>query len=95
VRGYLRLEEARFGRRLRVRLEVAPDAGPLDAVEVRPMQVLAAVRAVVQDEIEPRPGGGELAVTVRSGDGACRVDVQGPGGPPTVIVLPSGAALPG
>jgi hypothetical protein len=96
VRGYLQLEQARFGKRLRVRLEVDPAAEALDGVAVRPLQVLAAVRSVVQDEIEPRPDGGELTVSVRLDADGCRVGVHGPDGPPAMIVLPaSGAALPG
>ncbi|MCO1658723.1 ATP dependent DNA ligase [Pseudonocardia humida] len=96
VRGYLQLEQARFGRRLRVRLDVDPDTPPLDGVAVRPLQVLAVVRTVVQGEIEPLPDGGELTVSVRAAVDGCRVDVQGPGGPPSEIVLPaSGASLPG
>ena len=96
VRGYLRLEQARFGKRLRVRLEVDPTAPPPDGVAVRPMQLLALVRALVQTGIEPRPDGGELAVLVGPDAAGCRVEVHGPDHPPTVLVLElSGAALPG
>ncbi|WP_214404663.1 histidine kinase [Pseudonocardia lacus] len=96
VRGYLQLEQARFGRRLRARVDVDPAAGPFDAVAVRPLQVLSAVRGIVQDDIEPRPDGGELTVSVRPADGGFRVEVQGPDGPPSTIVLPAaGAPLPG
>lgn len=96
VRGYLQLEQARFGRRLQVRVDIDPDAGPLDAVAVRPLQVLALVRRTVQRGIEPRPEGGQLRVTVGAAREGCRVTVEGPAGPPSVIVLPAaGAALPG
>jgi bifunctional non-homologous end joining protein LigD len=96
VRGYLQLEQARFGRRLQVRVDVEPGAGPLDAVTVRPLQVLALVRRTVQNAIEPRPGGGQLRVTVGATRDGCQVSVEGPDGPPAVIVLPAaGAPLPG
>ena len=59
MRGYLQLEQARFGKRLQVQLDVA--AGT-ESVPVRPLTVLEAVRATVQQWIEPRPEGGELRV---------------------------------
>jgi bifunctional non-homologous end joining protein LigD len=96
VRGYLQLEQARFGRRLQVHLDVEPGPVPPTAVAVRPLQVLARVRATVQQDIEPLPGGGALTVSVRADGDAYRVSVQGPAGPPAVIVLPvAQAALPG
>ncbi len=74
VRGYLQLEQARFGRRLRVELDVG--AG-LHHLPVRPLLLLDAVRAAVQQGIEPLPDGGVLAVVARpSGDG-CTVMVRG------------------
>jgi hypothetical protein len=96
VRGYLQLEQARFGRRLQVELDISYDAGPLEAFPVRPQQVLATVRRTVQRDIEPRPDGGRLSVSVGATPDGCRVTVQGPGGPPSVLVLSAaGAALPG
>jgi bifunctional non-homologous end joining protein LigD len=96
VRGYLQLEQARFGRRLQVEVAVDPDSGPLDVIEVRPLQVLAAVRRTVQQGIEPRAEGGRLRVSVEPSPEGCRVRVEGPSGAPTVLVLPvAGAALPG
>jgi LytS/YehU family sensor histidine kinase len=93
VRGYLQLEQARFGRRLSVELTVEADAAALAAVAVPPLRVLAAVREVVQGDIEPRREGGLLSVAVRSAGAGCTVTVQGPAGQSAVIVLPaSGAA---
>jgi LytS/YehU family sensor histidine kinase len=74
VRGYLQLEQARFGARLRVAVDVAP---ALHAIPVTPMQVLAAVREVVQREIEPRPEGGVLTLAARPVEGGCEVRVAG------------------
>ena len=58
VRGYLQLEQARFGKRLRVELDL--DTG-LDRVPVRPMLVLDAVRAAVQQRHRAAPGGRRAA----------------------------------
>jgi bifunctional non-homologous end joining protein LigD len=67
VRDYLELEQARFGPRLQV--EIAVEDG-LHTVPMAPRRVLDAVRAVVQQRIEPRPGGGTVTVTAeRSGTG--------------------------
>jgi bifunctional non-homologous end joining protein LigD len=85
VRGYLQLEQARFGRRLRTEVDV--ETG-LDAVRVRPLQLLDAVRSTVQQQIEPRADGGALLVRVRSAAGGCEVTVSG-GGEPLVITLPA------
>ncbi len=81
VRGYLALEQARFGRRLAVRIDV-PD-GLLGAT-LEPLRLLTAVRAAVQLHIEPRPDGGVL--TVAAGRGT--LTVTGGEGPPTVVELP-------
>src|SRR5439155_24416766 len=49
VQGYLQLEQARFGPRLQVAVDVAPALHP---IPVTPTQVLAAVREAVQRDIE-------------------------------------------
>ncbi len=93
VRGYLQLEQARFGKRLRVELQL--DAG-LDAVPVRPLLVLDAVRTVVQQQIEPLPDGGTLLVMARLADGGAVVTVVGAAGEPVHISLPApGSAATG
>ena len=53
VRAYLQLEQARFGPRLQVEIAVDEE---LHALPMAPRKVLDAVRAVVQQRIEPRPG---------------------------------------
>ncbi|MDT7617042.1 MAG: bifunctional non-ous end joining protein LigD [Pseudonocardiales bacterium] len=89
VRGYLQLEQARFGARLRVELDV--DAG-MHGAAVEPMRVLAAVREAVQQHIEPRPQGGVLTVSTGLVGGRHAVTVVGGSGDPVVIVLPTAGA---
>ncbi|MFC5995884.1 histidine kinase [Pseudonocardia hispaniensis] len=72
VQAYLDLEQARFGRRLRVAVSVAP---ALLQVPVSPMSVLTVVRDSVQQGIEPRPEGGSLVVTVGADGTDCVVTV--------------------
>lgn len=85
VRAYLALEQARFGARLRIDVEVDP---ALQALHVAPSAVLVAVREAVQQRIEPRPEGGTLTVRAgRSPDGATTVRVTDGGGDPILIGL--------
>jgi hypothetical protein len=86
VHGYLQLEQARFGRRLRVAVDVSPALHP---IPVTPMQVLAAVREAVQRDIEPQPEGGLLTLAARPVDGGCEVSVMGGSGAARTIRLPS------
>jgi bifunctional non-homologous end joining protein LigD len=87
VQGYLQLEQARFGPRLRVAVDVAPALHP---IPVTSMQVLAAVRDAVQRDIEPRPEGGLLTLAARPVDGGCEVSVAGGSAAARTIRLPSG-----
>lgn len=87
VRGYLQLEQARFGKRLRV--ELAVDAA-LHGVPVQPLRLLGAVRDAVQRDIEPRTHGGVLTISAQAVEAGCEVTVVGGAGDPTVIVLPVG-----
>jgi hypothetical protein len=89
VRGYLQLEQARFGKRLRVELDV--DAA-LHGVRVEPLRLLGAVRDAVQRDIEPRPQGGVLTVSAAPADGGCTVTVVGGAGEPVVLALPAAGA---
>ncbi|HEX8518031.1 MAG TPA: histidine kinase, partial [Pseudonocardia sp.] len=87
VRAYLQLEQARFGPRLRVEIRVDE---ALHGLPMAPRRVLDAVRAVVQQRIEPRPGGGTVAVTAERAGPGCLVrvvdrDDAGRGGAPTVV----------
>ena len=83
MRAYLQLEQARFGRRLQVRVEVD---GALHGLAVPRLALLDAVRATVQEHIEPRPGGGTLVLT-----GAAEACTVGVAGDPPLAVVPLGA----
>jgi bifunctional non-homologous end joining protein LigD len=72
VRAYLQLEQARFGRRLQVEIVVDDD---LHALPMAPRRVLDAVRSVVQQRIEPRPGGGTVTVTAERAGAGCLVRI--------------------
>jgi len=65
VRAYLQLEQARFGGRLGVQIDV--DEG-LHALPVAALALLSAVRTIVQERIEPHPGGGTLVLTAAAGE---------------------------
>jgi len=84
VRDYLALEQARFGKRLRVEIDVDR---AFTTVPVEPLHVLAAVRDAVQRDIEPRAQGGVLSVRARPADGGCVVTVTGAAGQPRVLAL--------
>ncbi len=84
VRDYLALEQARFGKRLRVEIEVSP---ALQRAPVEPLRLLAAVRDAVQRDIEPRAQGGVLSVTARPAAAGCVVTVTGGAGEPRVLDL--------
>ncbi len=90
VRGYLQLEQARFGRRLRVQLDL-DDA--LGRVLVRPMLVLEAVRAAVQQGIEPHPDGGVLLLRTAVADGQAAVTVAVDAAEPMTMAVPLDGAV--
>lgn len=62
IEGYLQLERARFGDRLRVRLDVAPEvlALPLPFLTLQPL-----VENAVRHGLEARPGGGTVTLSAR------------------------------
>jgi bifunctional non-homologous end joining protein LigD len=76
VRAYLQIEQARFGPRLRVEVELDDEVGP---VPVPTMRVLSVVREAVQKGIEPLREGGLLSVSARRVDGGCEVAVTAAG----------------
>ena len=87
VRAYLQLEQARFGKRLRVEVDVDP---ALHSAPMPPLVLLAAVRETVQQRIEPRVEGGTLAVTARTAGDGCEIVVTDEGvGEPVVIAIPA------
>jgi bifunctional non-homologous end joining protein LigD len=85
VRAYLQLEQARFGPRLQVAVDV--DAG-VDAVPVGAMRVLEIVREAVQRGIEPLREGGLVAVTARPVGDGCEVTVTAAAGETVRLLLP-------
>jgi LytS/YehU family sensor histidine kinase len=87
VRGYLQLEQARFGPRLQVAVDV--ESG-LELVPVGAMAVLDVVRRAVQQGIEPLLGGGLLVVVVRRTGEGCAVTVSAGGRQPTTLLFPAG-----
>ena len=84
VRGYLQLEQARFGARLQVEMDV--EVG-LEPVPVTTMQVLHVVRRAVQEEIEPLPNGGTLTVVARRTPTGCAITVTAGAGTPKMLLL--------
>lgn len=86
VRAYLELERARFGPRLEVAVQV--DDG-LTTVPVASLQLLTLVRAAVQQDIEPHPGGGLLALTARRTEEGCELTVTTTAGAPARLLLPA------
>jgi bifunctional non-homologous end joining protein LigD len=86
VREYLRLEQARFGKRLQVAVDVAPG---LDAVPVASLRLVSAVRDAVQQGVEPRPDGALLTLTARPVAGGCEVRITGGPESDTTVMLPS------
>lgn len=90
VRAYLRLEQARFGARLRVELHVDP---ALRGFPLPPLRVLDAVRAAVQQEIEPLAEGGLLAVVATPAGQGCRVEIRAGSAAPVVVTLDPAAVL--
>ena len=84
VRDYLAIEQARFGKRLQVEIDIEPG---LHATPAEPLRLLAAVRDAVQRDIEPRVQGGVLSVRAERADRGCTVIITGGGGEPRVLAL--------
>ena len=76
VNDYLALEQVRHEERLRVRLDIAPEAG---GVSIPPMLVQTLVENAVKYGIAPRREGGEIAITARCGRDELRLQVINPG----------------
>ena len=90
VEKYLRLEQARFGERLRVRVQVDPEVLPA-VVPVLSVQPL--VENAIRHGVESRPEGGTVAIEARSlgADVELRISDDGAGMPPDI----AGEALAG
>jgi signal transduction histidine kinase len=76
VNDYLALEQVRHEERLRLRLDIAPEALRLP---IPPMLVQTLVENAVKYGISPRAEGGEIAIVARSEGGALRIQVSNPG----------------
>ncbi len=76
VNDYLALEQVRHEERLRLRLDIAPDALKL---LIPPMLLQTLVENAVKYGISPRPEGGEIAIVARSSNGELRIQVSNPG----------------
>ena len=76
VNDYLALEQVRHEERLRLRLDIAPEALQLP---IPPMLLQTLVENAVKYGISPRPDGGEIAIVARNLGGELRIQVSNPG----------------
>jgi len=76
VNDYLALEQVRHEERLRLRLDIAPEAL---RQQVPPMLLQTLVENAVKYGISSRPEGGEIAITARCADGRLDLRVTNPG----------------
>ena len=76
VNDYLALEQVRHEERLRLRLDVAPEALRLP---IPPMLLQTLVENAVKYGITPRPEGGEIAIVALNEGGSLRIRVSNPG----------------
>ncbi len=76
VNDYLALEQVRHEKRLRVRLDIAPETL---ALPVPPMLLQTLVENAVKYGIATRPEGGEVAIVARCVGGALSIQVTNPG----------------
>jgi hypothetical protein len=76
VNDYLALEQVRHESRLRLRLDIAPEALRLS---IPPMLLQTLVENAVKYGISPRPEGGEISIIARNEGGALRIQVSNPG----------------
>ncbi len=76
VDDYLALEQVRHEDRLRVRINVTPEAA---AATVPPMLVQTLVENAVKYGIAPRREGGEIAIEARCGEGRLLLRITNPG----------------
>jgi signal transduction histidine kinase len=76
VNDYLALEQVRHEERLRLRLDITPEALRLP---IPPMLLQTLVENAVKYGISPRAEGGEIAITARNVGGELRIQVSNPG----------------
>ena len=75
VDDYLALESLRFGERMRVDLDIAPDAR---RVQIPVMLLQTVVENGIKHGIAELPGGGVLRVSAALNDGALHIEVKNP-----------------
>jgi len=84
LRTYLYIEEARFGDRLHVEIEVAPE---VEHEEVPTLILQPLVENALKHGLGPKPGPGRLTITVRAAEDRLRLTVEddgmGPSGRPS------------
>lgn len=90
VSDYLEIEKARFGDRLRYRIDVAAGAG--DA-RVPPLAVQTLVENSVKYAVAPHPGGGEIRVRGHRDNGLLRLEISDDGPAFRLDAAPSGHGL--
>jgi sensor histidine kinase YesM len=76
VNDYLALEQVRHEERLRLRLDIAPEALKLP---IPPMLLQTLVENAVKYGISNRPEGGEISIVAREFGGELRIQVSNPG----------------
>ncbi len=90
VNDYLALEQVRHEERLRLRLDIAPDALGL---KIPPMLLQTLVENAVKYGISPSAEGGEIAIVARNEGGALRIRVSNPGQIPSGRGTSTGVGL--
>ena len=89
VEGYLGLEQARLGGRLRVSVEVSED---LEAASIPPLSLQVLVENAIKHGVAPLEEGGEVRIGAGRYDGALHLWVEDPG-PGTSAQKGTGTAL--
>jgi len=90
VEDYLEIERARFGDRLRYRIDLA---GELNGSRVPPLAVQTLVENSVKFAIAPSRTGGEISISAARENGLLRVNIQDPGPPFALDATPAGHGL--
>ncbi len=90
VADYLEIERARFGDRLRYRIDVPAD---LSESRIPPLSLQTLVENSVKYAIAPDRTGGEIRITGARSDGAFRVEVSDPGPAFQLESVPAGHGL--
>ncbi len=90
VEGYLDIEKARFGDKLRGSTDVADD---LRNARVPPMSVQALVENAVKHGVTKQRGGGEILVTASEQNGNLRIEVRDTGPGFDMTAIPPGHGL--